>query len=74
MPVMPPQGYPPAMQTPYVSPTPVYNMGGVSPTFLPENGENVWHRLGKNMLQGAFNSFGWHAFDYSRSVDMFRPR
>lgn len=69
-PIIPPEEYPKAMRTPYASITPVYQ-GGVSPTFLPRDNEEVFGRLGKNMLQGVLASSGWHIYDYSRSVDLF---
>jgi hypothetical protein len=69
-PVIPPPEYPKAMRTPYASATPVYQ-GGVSPTFLPRDNEEVFGRLGKNMLQGVLAGIGWHIYDYSRSVDLF---
>lgn len=70
-PVLPPKEYPRAMQTPFASMTPVYQ-GGVSPTFLPRDSENVFGRLGTNMLQGVFAVLGWHVYDYARTVDLFR--
>jgi hypothetical protein len=70
-PVVPPTDYPAAMRTPYASATTVYG-GGTSPTFLPLDGEDVFQRLTKNMLQGALAACGWHLFDYARAVDLFR--
>lgn len=70
-PVMPPDDYPAAMRTPYASATTLHG-GGVSPTFLPREGENLFERLGKNILQGALSACGWHIFDYTRAVDIFR--
>ncbi len=42
-----------------------------SPTFLPKKSENWLSRLGKNMVQGVLNSFGWHLHDYTANVDLF---
>lgn len=70
-PIIPPDHFPEAMRTPYASATPVYG-GGTSPTFLPGSGENVFERLTKNMVQGALSAAGWHIFDFTRAVDLFR--
>ena len=70
-PIVPPEDYPASMRTPYASATHVYG-GGTSPTFLPRDGENVFDRLIKNIVQGALAACGWHIFDYARSVDLFR--
>lgn len=69
-PVSPPPQFPPAMQTSYAAPIP-FHAGGVTPTFLPAAGENIWSRLGKNVAQGMIGSTGWHVFDFARSVDFF---
>lgn len=42
-----------------------------SPTFLPKKKEGWMLRLGKNMLQGMFNAFGWHMHDFTSNVDLF---
>jgi len=72
--VIPPDTNPVAMQTPYASPMAANPAGNVSPTFLPVADENVWSRLGRNITQGWLNSTGWHAFDFTRNVDLFRRR
>ncbi len=72
-PVAPPSEWPGAMRTPYAGPTPAH-AGGVTPTFLPEDDESVWSRLGKNIFQGWIGSTGWHTFDYARTVDLFGRR
>lgn len=72
-PVQPPPQFPPAMQTPFAAPIP-FHAGGVSPTFLPEQGGGVFKRLGKNIGQGLIASTGWHVFDFARNVDMFGRR
>jgi hypothetical protein len=69
-PVAPPPQFPAAMQTQYASPIP-FHAGGVTPTFLPHDGENIWSRLGKNVAQGMIGSTGWHIFDFARNVDFF---
>lgn len=66
----PPPDYPPAAATPYAAPRHPY-VGGVSPTFIPEEGESTWARLGKNAVQGMFSAVGWHVFDYANHVDLF---
>jgi hypothetical protein len=42
-----------------------------SPTFLPNKKEHWATRLFKNMVQGAFNAFGWHIHDLTQHVDLF---
>jgi hypothetical protein len=69
-PIQPPQQFPQAMQTPFAAPVP-FHAGGVTPTFLPEDGEGIFTRLGKNIGQGMIGSFGWQVFDFARNVDMF---
>jgi hypothetical protein len=59
----------PYLATPRIlSPT---RAGMHSPTFLPKKKEGWMLRLGKNMLQGMFNAFGWHMHDYTSNVDLF---
>lgn len=70
-PIMPPENFPQAMQTPYAAPIP-HHAGGITPTFLPEEDGNIWMRLGKNVAQGMIGSTGWHVFDFARNVDLFR--
>lgn len=72
-PVMPPQQFPMAMQTPYAAPVP-FHAGGISPTFLPDRDESLPLRLLKNVGQGAIASTGWHVFDFARTVDFFGRR
>lgn len=72
-PIQPPQQFPQAMQTQFAAPIP-FHAGGVSPTFLPDDGESVFSRLGKNIGQGMIASTGWHVFDFARTVDMFGRR
>lgn len=67
--VIPAVDAPHGMRTPYAAPTAV--PAGVSPTYLPQEGESVWRRLLKNILQGLLAALGWHVFDYSRSIDLF---
>ena len=67
----PPEDAPEAMRTKYVAPS---TNRHVSPTFIPEEGEGVFSRLGRNIVQGAVNSLGWHVFDYSLHVDMFKKK
>jgi hypothetical protein len=70
-PVQLPEHYPTALRTPFAAPAPV-GMGGVSPTFLPnDEDERLFVRLFKNITQGAISSTGWHVFDFSRNVDLF---
>lgn len=69
-PVQPPQTFPHHMQTPYAAPQPT--MGSQTPTWLPQQDENPFGRLGKNIAQGMAGSLGWHVFDYFRNVDVFR--
>jgi hypothetical protein len=42
-----------------------------SPTFMPEKEEHWASRLFRNMVQGVFNSMGWHVHDYTQHVDIF---
>jgi hypothetical protein len=72
-PVKPPAEWPSAMHTAYAGPVPVQH-GGVTPTFLPQEGEGVFERLGKNVAQGLVGSTGWHIFDFARTVDLFRRK
>lgn len=73
-PVQPPSEWPSAMQTPYAGPTSAL-AGGITPTFLPQEGDSIMGRLARNIVQGWIGSAGWHTFDYARSVDMFgNPR
>ena len=69
-PIQPPQQFPQAMQTPFAAPIP-FHAGGVSPTFLPDEDEGIFSRLGKNIGQGMIASTGWHVYDFARTVDMF---
>lgn len=66
--VKPDETVSPALRTPYVMPNPTL---AVSPTFVPEDDEGIFSRLGKNIAQGMVNATGWHIFDFSRHVDMF---
>jgi hypothetical protein len=68
--ITPPTQFPQTMQTQYAAPIP-FHAGGITPTFLPANGESVWSRLGKNVAQGMIGSTGWHIFDLARTVDFF---
>lgn len=56
----------------------IYNAGGapmgVSPTFLPGAGQNVFTRLFHNVLNGVVGSLGWHLFSYAQAVDIFGRR
>ena len=72
-PVVPPEDYPKSMQTPFVH-SGYQQMGGMTPTFLPDDEEGVFTRLVKNMGQGAIGSSGWHIFDLARSVDFFKSK
>lgn len=72
-PVQPPQQFPQSMQTPFAAPIP-FHAGGVSPTFLPDEDEGIFSRLGKNIGQGMIASTGWHIYDFARTVDMFGRR
>lgn len=72
-PVQPPAEWPKAMQTPYAGPTSAM-AGGITPTFLPQQGDSIAGRLMRNIIQGWIGSAGWHTFDYARSVDMFGNR
>jgi len=59
----------PYIDTPRVfSPT---RPGMHAPTFLPHKKEHWARRLMKNMMQGAFNAFGWHIHDFTQHVDLF---
>lgn len=73
MPVVPPQAYPAAMQAPHVY-HPQHATIGVTPTFLPLEGENVWGRLGKNIGQGMIGSFGYQIASLANAVDFFGRR
>jgi hypothetical protein len=66
--VIPPKEYPETMRTPFAEPT---GIGGVTPTFLPMKKEQIFARLGKNIVQGMVGSTGWHVFDFARNVDFF---
>ena len=72
-PVQPPQQFPQSMQTPFAAPIPFHAVG-VSPTFLPDEDEGIFSRLGKNIGQGMIPSTGWHIYDFARTVDMFGRR
>lgn len=67
-PVVPPQEYPSAMRSPYVSAMDPGN----APTFLPTDGEGTLERLVKNVLQAMVAAFGWQIYNYLRSIDIFR--
>ncbi len=72
-PVIPPESYPKAMQSPFAAPAP-FHAGGITPTFLPNEKHGVFSRLAMNIAQGWVGSTGWHVFDFARSVDMFGQR
>jgi hypothetical protein len=72
VPIMPPEMYPTHMRTPYAHGPHHYPMGGVTPTFLPAEDESILARLGKNVVQGAIGSTGWHTFALAQSIDFFR--
>lgn len=74
MPIVPPQAYPQAMQAPHVFHPQGHGMMGVTPTFLPGEGENVWGRLGKNIGQGMIGSFGYQIWSLASAVDFFGRR
>lgn len=71
-PIQPPPTFPQQMQTPYAAPLPT--TGSQTPTWLPQQEENPFGRLGKNVAQGMLGSFGWHVFDFVRNVDLFSRR
>lgn len=73
VPVVPPPAYPVAMQAPHVY-HPQHATIGVTPTFLPLEGENVWGRLGKNIGQGMIGSFGYQIASLANAVDFFGRR
>lgn len=65
---------PPADPTnPYLSTPRAPHTVGPSPTFLPNEADTVFNRLGKNVMQGWVSSLGWHLFDMAQQVDFF-PR
>jgi hypothetical protein len=67
--IITPESTNPHLNTPRVlTPT---RPGMHSPTFLPKKNENWLLRLGKNVLQGALNAFGWHTHDFTQHVDIF---
>lgn len=72
-PVLPPSSFPAAMRTPFVS---AGEFAGalMSPTFLPDDGEEMVSRLGKNMTQGVLAAIAWQAFNFLRSIDIFGRR
>lgn len=42
-----------------------------SPVFLPSDKADALSRLGRNILQGVLNAFGWHILSYTERVDLF---
>lgn len=67
--VIPSEDLPEVMRTPHVA---MSEMGGITPTFLPEKKEAIFSRLGKNIAQGMVGSTGWQVWAYARHVDMFK--
>lgn len=67
--VQPAKDAPPGMRTPFAAVAQTF--GEVSPTFLPQEGESIWDRLWKNIVQGLISTIGWHIYNMARVIDFF---
>jgi hypothetical protein len=56
------------MQTPFAPPPAVT---GISPVFIPVEGESTFFRFLKNAMQGALASSGFHLFGLAQTIDFF---
>lgn len=45
--------------------------GNQSPTHLPEQGEGLFERIGKNILQGFGTAAGWQVYDMGQNADFY---
>ena len=69
--VLPNPGSLRGLRTPFVAPSEHYG-GEIVPTYLPDESENTWERMGKNMAQGMLAAAGWVLYNYCRNVDLFK--
>lgn len=68
--VLPNPGSLRGLRTPFVAPG--EHHAELVPTFLPDEVESTWERLGKNLAQGMIAACGWALYNYCRNVDLFK--
>jgi hypothetical protein len=70
--VVPPVDNPPGMRTPFAAA--MNFIGEMSPTFLPQENEDIFERLFKNIVQGMISAIGWQLYNLARVADLFGSR